>query len=421
MTASAQSALGILILFFLVWSISEKRQRVPLTIPIISLGLQIGLALLLLRAPLSQHFFSAINSLVLSLEQASRQGTSFVFGYLGGDALPFQAAGEGSAFVLAFQALPLIIFLSALTALLNHWNILPRLILALARLLSLFIPLNGATGLACIANIFVGMVESPLFIKPYLQQLSRSDLFIVMTVGMATIAGTVMVIYVGFLNPVLGDAAAGHLMTASVISIPAAIGVAIMMVPPETPAPALSGVRPAPPHTASSSSIDALVTGTQEGLQLCLQIAALLIVFVALIALFNLMLGAVSEGIFGRPLDLQTILGYLMSPIVWLSGIPWDEAQAAGKLFGTKIVLNEFIALRELGSLPTDVLSARSTTIMTYALSGFANIGSLGILIGGLTAMAPARRAEIIQLAPKAILSGSVATLLTGAVIGLVY
>ena len=422
MSASVQSAFGIVSLFSLAWLLSERRGEVRLSVPIISFLLQLGLALLFIKAPVSQFIFSAVNTLVIGLEQATRQGTGFVFGYLGGDALPFQAAGSGSSFILAFQALPLIIFLSALISLLNYWQILPRIIHLFARLLNVALPMSGATAFASVANIFVGMIESPLFIKPYLEKLSRSDLFILMTVGMATIAGTVMVIYVGFLSTVL-DNAAGHLLTASVISVPAAIGISSIMVPSKIAATEKHHTLDS--HSAAfeshDSAIDALVSGTQQGLQLCLQIAALLIVFVALIALLNSALVAILPSSTGIKLDLQTLLGYAMAPLAWLIGIPWSEALAAGKLLGVKTILNEFIALRQLGEIGLETLAPRSITIMSYALSGFANIGSLGILIGGLTAMAPNRRAEIIQLAPRAIISGTFATLLTGAVIGLIY
>ena len=419
----AQSAVGIVVLLLIAWAVSEQRSAIRPPIVLFSVLLQIGLALLLTKAPGSQFLFAAINNIVLSLSQATEQGTGFVFGYLGGNTLPFTANGSGSSFVLAFQALPLIIFLSALTSLLNHWRILPRVIHFLARLLNVFLPLNSATAFASVANIFVGMIESPLFIKPYLATLSRSDLFILMTVGMATIAGTVMVIYVGFISAVLPDAA-GHLLTASVISVPAAIGVAHMMVPHD--AVTERNADETTPESkleiqAQHSSIDALVAGTQQGLQLCLQIAALLIVFVALVALVNLSLAAALPTIGGVTPSLQALLAYPMAPVAWLIGIPWSEAMTAGELLGTKIILNEFIALRELGIIAEDAFSVRSTTILSYALSGFANIGSLGILIGGLTAMAPSRRAEIIQLAPRAIVSGSLATSLTGAVIGLIF
>ena len=419
----AQSTLGIAVIFMLAWMVSEKRGAVRISIPLISLILQFALALILLKTPVSHYFFATISTLVNSLEEATRRGTGFVFGYLGGEILPFEASGDGSSFVLAFQALPLIIFLSALTALLNHWRVLPRLIYWLARLLNTFVPISSAAAFASVANIFVGMIESPLFIKPYLNTLARSDLFIIMTVGMSTIAGTVMIIYVGFLATVLPNAA-GHLLTASVISVPAALSIAYLMVPPSregSTVNALSNLNAQPTVEKFQSSIDALVSGAYQGLQLCLQIAAMLIVFVALVALVNISLSVILPKIDGVTLDLQTLLGYLLIPITWLIGVPWAETAVAGKLLGTKIILNEFIALRELGEIKPTELSRRSVIIMSYALSGFANIGSLGILIGGLTTMAPNRRSEIIQLAPKAIISGTFATLLTGAVIGVIY
>ena len=422
MPLPSQSAIGLLAFVAIAYLLAERRSEVRTSVVIISLSIQLGLTLLLTKAPGSQFFFSAINSLVLNLEQATRAGTTFVFGYLGGGVTPFQTTDHGTSFVLAFQALPLIIVLSALTSLLNYWRVLPYIIGLIARGLNKLLPMSGAVAFASAANIFMGMIESPLFIKPYLTKLSRSELFILMTVGMSTIAGTVMIIYVGFLSPVLPNAA-GHLLTASVISVPAAIGIALVMVPaiPIDVPVAENSAEDKLSDNQHHSSIDAIVVGTQQGLQLCLQIAALLIVFVALVALVNLILSSVISDISGSPMTLERLLAVAMWPFAWLLGIPIEEVSAASELLGTKLVLNEFIALQTLGEVGNSTFSPRSILILSYALSGFANLGSLGILIGGLATMAPQRRAEIIQLAPKALISGTLATLLTGAMVGMVH
>lgn len=424
-----QSVIGVFAIPFIAWCLSEHRLQVKLQPIVFALAIQIVLALALTQFPWSQQLFGTINRAVLALDGATRNGTSFLFGYLGGAPLPFKLENNASSFVLAFQALPLIIVLSALTALLTYLRILPLLISAIAKFLKRYLSISAPTAFACAANIFVGMVESPLFIKPYLKALSRSELFVVMTVGMATIAGTVMVIYVGFLQTRL-PGAAGHLLTASIISIPAAISIALTMVP-KLPGASISNIplaqhqadHPAdrvPGHVSKHKSVmDAIVGGTQDGLKLCLEIAALLVVFVALVSLLNVIIAALIPDAFGQPISLEGLVGVVMIPFAWLIGIPWTETMVAGKLLGTKLMLNEFIALRALGDIEVNELSNRSILILSYALSGFANMGSLGILIGGLTTMAPERRDEIIALAPKALISGTLSTLLTGAIIGL--
>ena len=425
-----QSALGVLVIPLLAWLLSERRRDVQLKLIIYSIGFQFGLALLLTGFPFSRHFFNAVNEGVLALDGATRAGTTFLFGYLGGGELPFRLEKNVSSFIMAFQALPLIIVLSALTSLLTYLKILPLVISLLAKALNRFLAISAPTAFASAANIFVGMVESPLFIKPYLKSLSRSELFVVMTVGMATIAGTVLVIYVGFLQKIL-PGAAGHLLTASIISIPAAISIALTMVPrsfddgtsraaPEALRDTENDDNTLERYSAHKSVTDAIVGGTQEGLSLCLQIAALLLVFVALVSLLNSLLATLVPNLFGTSLSLEGIIGIIMVPLAWLIGIPSGEILIAGELLGTKLVLNEFIALHALGALPADELSDRSITILSYALCGFANIGSLGILIGGLSTMAPTRRDDIISLAPKALISGTLSTLMTGAVIGLI-
>lgn len=404
-----QSLSGLVLLTLLGWLFSEGRSRVHWRIPVAGLALQFGLALVLIKLPLFTEFFLGLNQALLSLQDATRAGTSFVFGFLGGGDVPFAEKEGVSSFILAFQALPLILVISALSALLFYWRVLPLVVRSFAFVLRKTLGVGGALGLGAAANIFVGMVEAPLFVRPYLSKLSRSELFSLMTCGMATIAGTMMVLYATILSPVIPDAM-GHILIASLISAPAAIMVARMMVP-ETGS-GTEGQLVAP--QSATSAMDAITQGTLSGLQLLLNIIAMLVVLVALVSLFNQILAG-----FGSP-SLQELLGVLMSPVVWLMGIPWEEAKTAGALMGTKTVLNEFLAYLEMSRLSQDDLSERSRLIMTYALCGFANFGSLGIMIGGMGTMAPERRQEIVGLGVKSIIAGTLATCLTGAVVGIV-
>jgi CNT family concentrative nucleoside transporter len=367
----------------------------------------------LLKVPVSQNIFLVLNKLVISLEEATKAGTSFVFGYLGGGSLPFEEKYPGAGFVLALQALPLVLVVSALSSLLFYWRILPYIVKAFSFVLEKTMNLGGALGLGVAANIFVGMIESPLLIKPYLKVMTRSELFSIMTCGLATIAGTVMILYASILKVVIPDSI-GHILIASIISAPAAITVSRLMIP-ETGKGTAGKLMPL---QTATSSMDAITNGTSEGLKLLLNIVAMLIVLVALVCLVNQALSIIPH-IGGKPVTLQRLLGYVMSPIVWLIGIPWAEAQTAGGLMGTKTILNEFIAYLELANLPEGALTLRSRLIMTYALCGFANLGSLGIMIGGLGSMVPERKNEIVALGMKSIVAGTLATCMTGAIVGI--
>lgn len=410
-----QGILGLAAFCVVAWLISENRRAVSLRIVVVGLALQGILAFLLLNLAIVQDAFMLLNQAILALQQATESGTRFVFGFLGGGDPPFEETHAGASFVLAFRALPLILVISALSSLLFFWGVLPLVVRGFARLLERSMNIGGALGLGAAANIFVGMVEAPLLVRPYLAHMTRAELFALMTCGMATVAGTVMVLYATILGPVLPDAM-GQILTASIISAPAAIMVARLMVP-ETGPETEGGL--ALPHEVSSA-MDAVTQGTIGGLRLLAHIVAMLVVFVALVSLANQGLGLLPD-VAGEPLTFQRLLGWLMAPVAWLMGIPWSEAQPAGALLGIKVVLNEMLAYMELAELPADVLSPRSRLVLTYALCGFANLGSLGIMLGGLTAMAPERRAEIVSLGPKSIVSGVLATCLTGTVVGLLY
>ena len=408
-----QSASGLLALTAVAWLLSEQRRHVPVRLIVAGLGLQLALAALLLKLPQVKGLFLRLNDLVGALQEATQAGTTLVFGYLGGGATPFDLAYPQNAFVFAFHALPLILVVSALSALLFHWRILPAMVRGFAWVLRRTLGIGGALGLGAAANIFVGMVEAPLLVRPYLTAMSRAELFALMTTGMAGIAGTVMVLYAGIIGPVVPDAM-GHILVASIISAPAALLVAGVMIP-ETDAARDSDA--APLVRQSQSAMDAVTRGTLDAIPLMLNVMAMLVVLVALVTLANQLLGLL-PGVAGAPLTLQRVLGWVMAPVVWTIGIPWAEAQTAGALMGVKTVLNEFVAYLDLAALPAAALSERSRLIMTYALCGFANFGSLGIMIGGMGAMAPERRGEIVALGLKSILAGTLATLMTGAVVG---
>ena len=412
MTLTIQSALGFITLLALTWAISENRRAVPWRIVISGVLLMVLMAVLLLKVPLFKLFFFSLNDALTALEKATQTGTSFVFGYLAGGTQPFAEQPKTSSFVLAFRALPLILVVSALSSLLFYWRVLPLVVRAMSAFLEKTMGVGGAVGLSTAANVFVGMVEAPLVIRPYLQRMSRGELFIVMTGGMAGIAGTMMVLYASILGPVVPEAM-GHILSASLITAPAAIVIAALMVPPvgAPTAGALDATQEA------KSSMDAIARGTIDGLALLLNIIAMLIVLIALVTLANLALGLLPE-IGGKAVTLQRILGTLMAPLVWLMGIPWEEASHAGALMGSKTILNEFIAYREMAQLPAGTLSERSRVIMIYALCGFANFGSLGIMIGGLATMAPSRRDDIVSLGLRSIVSGTLATMAAGAVVG---
>jgi CNT family concentrative nucleoside transporter len=404
---------GVAAMLAIAFLLSESRRAVSWRRAGVGLAVTVILAVLLLKVPPVRTAFAALNSAVDAVAAATRAGTSFVFGYVGGGPLPFELKAPGSEFILAFQALPLALVMSVLTTLLFYWRILPPIVRGFSRLLERTMGIGGAVGIATAANIFVGMVEAPLFIRPYLGRLSRSELFIVMTGGMAGIAGTVFVVYATLLRPLIPDVA-GHLLVASVLGAPAAILISQIMVPEREAAETAGSYED--PEPVAASTMDAIVKGTAVGLELLLNIVAMLIVLVALVHLANAVLGLVPE--VGGPITLQRLLGYVMAPVCWLLGIPWSEALTAGALMGLKTILNEFVAYLEMAKLPPDALSPRSRLIMLYALCGFANLGSLGIMIGGLAAVAPTRRAEIVELGPRTIVSGTLTTCVLGAIVG---
>ena len=409
-----QSAFGIVALLAIAFAFGENRRAVSWKQAAIGLIATLATAIILIKLPYVAGVFGAINDAVGAIAAASRAGSSFVFGYVGGGPLPFDLKTPGADFILAFQALPIVLVMSVLTTLLFYWRVLPPIVRGMAWLLERTLGVGGAVGLSTAANIFLGMVEAPLFVRPYLAQMTRSELFLVMTGGMAGIAGTVLVLYATLLAPLIPDAAA-HFVIASVLGAPASILVSLIMVP-ETKEQRTGGALD-DPELDVKSTMDAIVRGTSAGLELLLNIVAMLLVLVALVYLANSIIGLLPD-IGGGRISLQRMLGYAMAPVCWLMGLPWSQAVTAGSLMGTKTVLNELIAYVDLSKLAADALDPRSKLIMLYAMCGFANFASLGIMIGGLNTMAPSRRDEINALGVKSIVSGTLTTCLMGAIVG---
>ena len=394
---------GMIGLLAIAWALGEDRRGVPWRAVAAGVVLELVLAVLFLKIPMVKSGFMALNDALLILEKATQAGTGLVFGYLGGATTPFTVTAPEATFVLAFRALPIVLVISALSALLFYWRVLPAVVRAISWMLRKSMGVGGVVGLSTAANVFVGMVEAPLFIRPYLARVSRGELFAIMVAGMASIAGTVLFLYASILGPVLPNAAA-HLLIASILSAPAALAVSFLMVPPGE---ATSGDLEL--RSEASGAMDAITRGTLDGAQLLLNIVAMLVVFVALVALVNLIIA---------PYSLQGLLGAALAPLAWLCGVPWAEAQSAGALLGTKTVLNELVAYIDLTRAG---LSDKSRVLMTYALCGFANFGSLGIMIGGLGTMCPERRAEVVALGMKSIVAGTLATCFTAASVALIF
>src|SRR5882724_3668610 len=406
--------LGIAALLLLAWLLSEDRFRVPVRVVVAGVLLQFALALLFLKFPPAKSAFLLLNEAVEALQKATNAGTGFVFGYLGGGELPFTEKQPGSAFIFAFRALPMVLVVSALATLLFYWGVLQRVVQVFAWVLRRTVGVGGPLGLGAAVHIFVGHIEGPLLIRPYLLRMARGELFALMSCGMAGIAGTVMVLYASLIGPIIPDAL-GNILIAAVISTPAALAIAALMVPfrPDPSAAAQLALDDPP-----VSAMDAIAKGTRDGIVFLLNIVAMLIVTIALVSLVNAALGLLPD-VAGGPVTLQRLFAYAFRPIMWLIGIPGPQTAAAAALMGTKTVLNEFIAYVDLAHLSPDALSHRSRLIITYALCGFANFGSLGILIGGMGAMVPQRRAEIVGLGLRSILSGTLATCMSGAVVGM--
>jgi len=412
--AMPRGLLGLAAILLLAWVLSEDRWRVPVRVVAAGVLLQAALALLFLKVPLAGAAFLLLNDGVEALEKATEAGTGFVFGYLGGGPLPFAETQPGAAFIFAFRALPLVLVISALATVLFYWGVLQRIVQVFAWVLRRSVGIGGPLGLGAAVHIFVGHIEAPLLIRPYLRRMARGELFALMSCGMAGIAGTVMVLYAAIIGPVIPDAL-GNILIAAVISTPAALAIAALMVPfrPDPTAAAQLAI-----HDPPASTMDAIAKGTGDGIVFLANIIAMLVVLVALVSLCNMLLGVLPH-LGGEAITLQRLFAYAFRPVMWLIGIPGPEVATAAALMGTKTVLNEFIAYVELAKLPPEALSLHSRLILTYAMCGFANFGSLGILIGGMGAMVPERKHEIVALGLRSILSGTLATCMSGAIVGM--
>jgi concentrative nucleoside transporter, CNT family len=412
-----QALFGIVVFVAIAVVLSEQRTVPGWRLLAAGLGLQFLFAFAVFNLNFLQQMLGLINRGVNAVVNATESGTLFIFGYLGGDPLnvdyPFSISEPGATMILAFRILPLMLMFTVLSAILWHYRVLPIIIKGFSFVLRRSLNVSGAVGFSSAANIFIGMVESPALIRPYIAVLTRSELFVVMSCGMATIAGSVMVFYSIILQGTLNDPL-GHIITASVISAPAAIMIALIMVPQSSAATS----EEIQLSVEYKSLMDAITKGTYDGVRLMVSVGAMLLVLVALVALLNSLFSLIPfPG--DDPLTLQRLFGYVFAPLTWLMGIPWSEAQISGSLMGTKTALNELLAFLALAELPAGSLSEKSTVIMTYALCGFANFGSLGIMIAGLSGMCPQRATEIVELAPKSLISGTLATCMTGAIAGL--
>jgi len=408
-----QSLLGLVVIVAACWGLSENRKVFPWRLTLGAIAVQAVLIFVTFAVPGSQVVLDGINNGVKGLELATEEGTKFVFGYLAGGAQPYPVQDELALFTFAFKVLPLILVISALSALLWHWKILKWITHGFGFIFQRTMGLGGASALAVAANIFLGMIESPIVIRAYLDKLTRSELFLMMVVGLATVAGSTMVAYASILAPVLPNAA-GHVLVASIVSAPAGVLLARIMIP-ETPGQG-GAVADYGSALKYDSAIDAIVKGTADGLMVVLNISAVLIVFVALVALVNVMVGGIV--LFDAPLTVERVLGWLFMPVAWLTGVEWADAGKAGGLLGVKLTLTEFVAFIRLGAIPDGEITERTRMLMTYALCGFANIGSVGITVTGLSVLMPERREEVLGLVWKGLFAGFLATLMTAAVVG---
>ena len=416
-TSVFQIIIGFIGLVCIAIPFSQNRSSINYRHIVAAIFLQIILAFALLRIPFIVQIFAYLSEGVTALQAATQEGAEFVFGYLSNSSTsPFESSGTGNSMIFAFQILPLIIVISSLSALLWFWNILPLIIRAISKVFEKLFNIGGPIGLGATANIIMGQVEAPLLVRPYLSKMTEKELLILMTAGMSTVSGSIMIALVSMLAPQFpGINLIQHLVSASILSIPAAIMYANIMIPSSEVTNFDGNSVP----KVYDSSMDAITRGTRDGLDICLNVGAILIAFIALVALLNSLLGILGGWIGISDLSLQLILGYIFFPIVWLMGVPLSETLASAELLGLKTALNEFVAYGALANLETGVLSDRSKLITLYALCGFANFSSVGILVSGISAMAPERKNDLIKVSVKALIGATLASCMTGLVIGI--
>ena len=411
-----QGLIGLTLILLFVWAISENRKDRPSWKWIGgALLLQLTIALVIVRVPFVWDIIGLANQGVMAIEKASLVGSSYMFGYAGGAELPFVLKeGAQPPLIIAFQILPLVIVFSALSALLWHWGVLAWIVRGLSWALRKTMGVSGVVGLSGGANIFLGVVESPLVLRSYFEKMSRGELFMVVVLPMATISGAILILYASTLSQAVPNAV-GHMISASLISLPAAILVARLMVPGN----GKTETGDKEPGLKYDGSIDALVRGTMEGVQVFLAVIGIILVVFALVALADQIL-TVLPYVDGQAITIKRVFGWLFAPLMWTLGVPWDQAPAAGALMGTKTILNEYVAYLDLAAIPEGTFDPRSQLIIVYALCGFANLASVGLLVSTIGTLAPSRRAEVAGLGVKSWIAGNCATAMTGAVIGLV-
>ena len=412
-----QIFIGFIGLVCIAIPFSQDRSSINYRYIFVAIIFQIILAFALLKIPFIVQIFAYLSAGVSSLQAATQEGAEFVFGYLSNtSSSPFESSGTGNSMIFAFQILPLIIVISSLSALLWFWNILPLIISAISKVFEKLFNIGGPIGLGATANIIMGQVEAPLLVRPYLSRMSEKELLILMTAGMSTVSGSIMIALVSMLQPQFPDLnLIQHLVSASILSIPAAIMYANIMIPSAEVTNFDGNSIP----KVYDSSMDAITRGTRDGLDICLNVGAILIAFIALVSLLNSILGIAGGWVGISDLSLQLILGYMFFPIVWLMGVPLSETLASAELLGLKTALNEFVAYGALANIEPGVLSERSKLITLYGLCGFANFSSVGILVSGISAMAPERKNDLIKVSLKALVGATLASCMTGLVIGI--
>ena len=416
-TSILQIFIGFIGLVCIAIPFSQDRSSINYRYIFVAIIFQIILAFALLKIPFIVQIFAYLSAGVSSLQAATQEGAEFVFGYLSNtSSSPFESSGAGNSMIFAFQILPLIIVISSLSALLWFWNILPLIISAISKVFEKLFNIGGPIGLGATANIIMGQVEAPLLVRPYLSRMSEKELLILMTAGMSTVSGSIMIALVSMLQPQFPDLnLIQHLVSASILSIPAAIMYANIMIPSAEVTNFDGNSIP----KVYDSSMDAITRGTRDGLDICLNVGAILIAFIALVSLLNSILGIAGGWVGISDLSLQLILGYMFFPIVWLMGVPLSETLASAELLGLKTALNEFVAYGALANIEPGVLSERSKLITLYGLCGFANFSSVGILVSGISAMAPERKNDLIKVSLKALVGATLASCMTGLVIGI--
>ncbi|MHC4866841.1 MAG: NupC/NupG family nucleoside CNT transporter [Planctomycetota bacterium] len=398
------SVFGLVVMLLLAWLLSADRRKMNARLIVSGLALQFGLALVMLHTSFGQSVFSIARDSVTALIGFSSAGAEFVFGK------ELVRGTESMVPVFAFSVLPTIIFVSSLMAVLFHLGLLQKVVELMAKVMVYVMDVSGSESLATAANVFLGMAEAPLVVKPYIKTMTRSEVMAMMTGGMATISGALLAVYASF------GADAGHLLTASIISAPAALVIAKIMIP-EAEQSLTKGVVKVKIPKEDANMLDAACRGATEGAKLAINIAAMLICFVAFVALFNGLLSLFGD-VGGAPLTLERILGWFCAPLAWVMGIEFKDAAAVGALLGKKTILNEFLAYTDLVTLK-DVISPRSFTIATYALCGFANFGSIAIQIGGYGSLVPERRKDFASLGLRAMVGGSLAAFTTATIAGM--